>query len=140
MSDDRRLRLALLLLRVGVVVVLVPWSLDKVLNPEHAGRVFELFYRLPGMPRGALGLIGVAELALAIAFALGIAKRLTYGAVLVLHTISTLSSYRQYADPFANLLFFAAWPMLAACAVLYLLRKEDTLATLGGKEKWPAVR
>lgn len=42
--------------------------------------------------------------------------------VLLLHGISTLSSYRQYLDPFNNLLFFAAWPMLAACFALYLLR------------------
>jgi hypothetical protein len=29
--------------------------------------------------------------------------------------------------PFDNLLFFAAWPMLAACITLYLLRDLDTL-------------
>ena len=59
-------------------------------------------------------------------------RRLTYGAVLVLHAISTLSSYRQYLSPFegSNLLFFAAWPMLAACVGLYLLRDHDTLFTV----------
>jgi putative oxidoreductase len=49
----------------------------------------------------------------------------------VLHGISTLSSYRQYLDPFDNLLFFAAWPMLAACVALFLLRDLDTKWTLG---------
>jgi putative oxidoreductase len=28
-----------------------------------------------------------------------------------------------------NLLFFAAWPMLAACFALYYLRESDTLGT-----------
>jgi hypothetical protein len=36
-------------------------------------------------------------------------------------------------DPFtdANLLFFAAWPMLAACIALFLLREHDTLLSIG---------
>lgn len=134
MHDVRHLRIALLLLRIGVAMVLIPWSLDKILHPEHAGRVFELFYRMPGASRAALAVFGVAELALAVAFTLGIAKRFTYGTVLVMHGISTLSSYRQYLDPFANVLFFAAWPMLAACVVLYLLREDDTLATLASRK------
>jgi hypothetical protein len=45
---------------------------------------------------------------------------------LIFHAISTLASYRQYLAPFDNLLFFAAWPMLAACFTLYLLRDLDT--------------
>jgi hypothetical protein len=56
-------------------------------------------------------------------------KRYTYGLVLVFHGVSTLSSWKQYIlEP--NLLFFAAWPMLAACIALYLLRDLDTLFTV----------
>jgi len=57
----------------------------------------------------------------------GFTKRWTCGIVLVLHAVSTLSSFGRYLDPWKNLLFFAAWPMLAACITLYLLRDEDTL-------------
>lgn len=49
--------------------------------------------------------------------------------MLLLHAVSTFSSFPQYLDPFKNLLFFAAWPMLAACIALYLLRDLDTMAT-----------
>ena len=58
---------------------------------------------------------------------IGAWKSVTYGAVLLLHAVSTLSSYQQYLHPFegANLLFFAAWPMLAARAALFLLRDVD---------------
>ncbi len=50
-----------------------------------------------------------------------------------MHAVSTLSSFRQYLAPFKgpNLLFFAAWPMLAACIALFLLRDLDTLWTVG---------
>ena len=32
-----------------------------------------------------------------------------------------------------NLLFFAAWPMLAACLALYLLRDYDRLASIDAR-------
>lgn len=131
MSFDLRLRIALLGLRLGVGVVFLFWALDKIVQPEHAARVFEAFYRMPSAGQALLAALGVAQLALTAAFVLGVAKRFSYGAVLVLHAISTFSSYAKYLEPFSSLLFFAAWPMLAACAALYLLRDYDTLATLG---------
>ncbi|MDO9461170.1 MAG: hypothetical protein Q7N95_13810, partial [Alphaproteobacteria bacterium] len=53
----------------------------------------------------------------------------TYGAVTVLHAVSTLSAWKMYTVTI-NLLFFAAWPMLAACVALYLLRDLDNKFTL----------
>ncbi len=60
------------------------------------------------------------------------AKTWTYGAVLLFHAVSTLSSWQMYLG-FDNLLFFAAWPMLAACFTLFWLRDQDTLLTVGNK-------
>ena len=130
MTRELRLRASLLVLRVTLALVFAVWALDKILHPEHAGRVFDRFYRLPGLGAPTLAAIGAAQLALTTAFVAGLAKRATYGAELALHAISTFSSYRQYLDPFGNLLFFAAWPMLAACLALYLLRDLDTLGTV----------
>jgi len=129
--DQARISLALLWLRLGVFITMLMWTLDKFVQPEHAARVFENFYGLGGLGENAFLIIGGLELVLIVAFVLGVAKRFTYGAVLLLHLISTLSSYQQYLDPFKNLLFFAAWPMLAACAALYLLRDLDTRFVVG---------
>lgn len=41
-----------------------------------------------------------------------------------------LSPWQQYRNPFDNLLFFAAWPMLAAWIALYMLRDEDQLSSV----------
>ena len=62
----------------------------------------------------------------------GFLKRFSYGIVLLMHGVSTVSSYQQYLAPYdgANILFFAAWPMLAACLALYLLRDDDRLASM----------
>ena len=131
MNERERISTALLALRIGVFVVMFMWMLDKFVNVAHASRVFENFYGLSGLESGIMAAIGIAELILILAFVAGYQQRVSYGGVLILHGISTLSSYRQYLDAFNNLLFFAAWPMLAACLALYLLRDLDTKWTVG---------
>ncbi|MET4026375.1 putative oxidoreductase [Marinobacter sp. MBR-99] len=123
----KQLPIALLLLRLGVFIVFLFWTLDKLVQPEHAAKVFGAFYGLDGLGETAFYLIGAAQLVLILAFLAGIFKTWTYGAILVFHGVSTLSAFGKYIQPFDNLLFFAAWPMLAACAALFLLREYDTL-------------
>jgi len=126
-NEPRHLALSLLLLRLGVAIVMLMWTLDKFVAPEHAARVFENFYGLSGIGSTGFLVIGALQLLVVLGFLIGFARTWTYGAVLAMHTVSTLSSYAQYLDPFDNLLFFAAWPMLAACIALFLLRGHDTL-------------
>ena len=125
MSPNSRLEWSLLGLRLTVFLVMLLWTLDKLLHPAHSARVFESFYGLAGLGPAVFLALGVAELGLILAFVCGLWPRLTYGAVLALHAGSTLSSWRQYLAPFDHLLFFAAWPMLAACVALYVLREHD---------------
>ena len=127
MDATARVRLPLLLLRIGVFIVMLMWTLDNFVKPGHAAGVFKKFYQLDLGAPAVFYALGVLELVLLAFFISGTAKRWSYGAVLLLHAVSTLSSYRQYLQPFDNLLFFAAWPMLAACIALYLLRDLDTL-------------
>lgn len=125
---DRRIPVALLALRIGIFILMAAWTLDKFVRPEHAGHLAEQFYLLKGFGKAVVYLVAVLESALLVAFLLGLAKRFTYGAVLLLHGLSTLAGFRQYLAPFQgpNLLFFAAWPALAGCIALYLLRDLDT--------------
>jgi hypothetical protein len=139
LTSHDRLRLSLALLRAGVFVVMFVWTIDKLLRPEHAASIFERYYHVSGLGSVAAYLIGAGEMLLILAFLAGVQKRFTYGAVLLLHAASTLASMPKYFAPFEgpNLLFFAAWPMLAACLALYLLRDADTLLVAG---PWPARR
>lgn len=127
--------IALLSLRISICLVMFMWTLDKLLRPEHAITVYQHFYFLSNITTQIITVIAIAELILLACFLTGIAKRLSYGVVLLIHAISTLSTYKQYLNPYQdpNLLFFAAIPMLAACFTLYLLREEDTLCTLTKK-------
>lgn len=133
MDTASRVKLPLLLMRYGVFIVMFMWTIDKFVNTEHAAAVFKTFYFMDGLSTTPLYVIGAIELLIIVGFLVGFMKKWTYGAVLVLHGISTISSFGGYVKPFEgpNLLFFAAWPMLAACFALFYLRDLDTMWTVG---------
>lgn len=128
MDSQQRLKISLLALRVTVLIVFFVWTADKFINPEHAAGIFKKFYFLPIDINMSYLIGGVQTLVLA-AFILGKFKFWTYGGLLIFHAVSTFSSFSQYFNPYegANILFFAAWPMLGALLALFLLREEDTL-------------
>jgi len=126
----KHLELSLLLLRIGVFIVMFAWTLDKFIAPEHAARVYESFYLIGGIGTAVMYSIGAIEMIIILAFVAGMWKRFTYGFVMIVHGVSTFSSWAKYTIDI-NLLFFAAWPMLAACIALYLLRDHDVKCTLG---------
>ncbi|MGB5443164.1 MAG: hypothetical protein WBN57_11180 [Gammaproteobacteria bacterium] len=131
-DQDKRLEVSLLLLRMSVFLVMFMWTIDKFINPGHAAKVYESFYYIAGLESAVMYVIGALEIILLLLFLAGYKKKYTYAAVLLFHAVSTLSSFKQYLAPFdgPNLLFFAAWPMLAACFALFLLRDGDTLLSM----------
>jgi hypothetical protein len=106
------------------------WSLDKLVNPEHTIKIFSKYYLVGGVSTIMAYVLGGLQLVLVSAFVLGVKKRITYGLIFFMHGFSTLSTYERYMEPWQSLLFFAAWPMLAAIYSLYILRDEDTLLTI----------
>ncbi|RUO56837.1 hypothetical protein [Pseudidiomarina homiensis] len=122
---QKKLAWSLLALRLGVFIVMFVWALDKFVNPSHTAAVFENFYGIGDLSATLAAVLGGLQIALCVAFVLGLWKTLTYGLIFVLHGVSTLSSMPSYFDAFNNLLFFAAWPMWAACFVLFYLRSYD---------------
>jgi hypothetical protein len=106
---------------------------DKVIAPEHAQAVFSHFY-FSELSRPALKAIGIVQMVVIAAFAVGFARFWTYGAVLVMHTASTASTYAQLLNPWGGeapqLLFWAAVPVLAAMIALFVLRDRDRLLSV----------
>ncbi len=127
--NQDKLEISLFLLRLGIFIVMMAWTLDKFIDPEHGIRVFERFYFLGGMSTAIMMGIGAIEILVILAFMLGLWKKYTYGIVMISHSVSTFSSWKQYTIDM-NLLFFAAWPMLAACVALFLLREHDKKFTI----------
>jgi len=132
LTKPTNLSLSLFLMRISVFLVMFIWTLDKFINPKHAAAVFDHFYKISGLTPTMMAAIGIIELIIIVAFVLGIRKKWTYGAVLVMHAISTLACFKFYLEPFKspNMLFWAAFPMLAGCFLLFLMRKSDTFFTI----------
>ena len=127
MMTSARLALALFILRCSLGFFLLLWSFDKMVEPATTVKIFIHFYGLSISPNMA-GWIGVLEALLSLAILAGFRKTVTYGSGLVLHAISTLSTYEQLLSPFGqNHLFIAAIPVMAGFLVLFLLRDLDTL-------------
>ena len=128
--QDTELEVALAVIRLSTAAFLSVWALDKLLGPAAALQTFSKYY-LPLSDATIIRVLGGLQLALILAFAAGIAKTVTYGAVLAMHAVSTVASWPRYLEPFArpNILFFAAFPVLGALIALFMLRDRDRLWT-----------
>lgn len=127
--DERKIKRSLFALRLGVFIVMLVWTLDKFIAPEHTIKIFSKYYMIGGLSEFLAYGVGFAQLVVILLFAFGIFKRFSYGVVFFIHGVSTITTWQKYINPWENgtLLFFAAIPMLAACYALYTLREEDTL-------------
>lgn len=126
MNVQQRLPLALFFLRLGVFIVMLMWTLDKFVKPEHAAGIFKRFYFISDISQPVLLIMASLQFVVVIAFVVGFKKRISYAIIFAMHAVSTIASFNKYLD-FSSLLFFAAWPMLAACFALYYLRDADTM-------------
>ncbi len=131
----KQLPKVLLFLRLTIFLVMLMWALDKFVRPTRPAFVYETLYHIPGLTELISFFLGIVVLLIIIAFVLGWKKIISYGAVFFLHAFSTLSLFPQFLHPFEenNALLYAAWPMLAACWALLVLRQYDTLWVLEKK-------
>ena len=134
MQDDKHLSLSLVLLRLAMTTFLLVWVFQKLLVPQGAAGVFKSFYAANLSPQIVLAL-GVAQLVIVLAFAAGVLKFWTYGAVLAMNLSSVLVAVPRMINPYMppNALFVASLPVLAASLLLFLLRDRDRLLALGPK-------
>lgn len=124
-------KIALLVLRYGLGLFLLLWGVDKFIDPEGTVKIFQVFYKTT-VGTNAAYVFGTLEIILAIAILAGLWRTYTYGLGMVLHGISTVSSWRQmlpFTDAY-NHLFLAGLPVLAGFIALFLMRRKDTKWTL----------
>lgn len=133
MPRDTKLEASLLLMRLTIAAFMLVWAVDKVIAPEHAQAVFSRYY-FTELSAQLFIVIGVVQIAIIVAFAVGFARFWTYGAILLMHAVSTASTYAQLANPWAagsrGLLFWAAVPVLAAIIALFVLRGRDRMLSV----------
>jgi hypothetical protein len=132
MHKPSNIEVSLLIMRLATGAFMLVWAIDKVVNQGHAQNVFKTFYFSAPSPQ-ILTALGVAQGLVILAFAAGFGRFWTYGAVLLMHLGSTASTYARLINPWgpgAQLLFWAAIPVLAAMIALFLLRDQDRLLSI----------
>lgn len=132
-ASDHTLKLALFIMRLTLTIFFAQWALEKFVEPETTVAIWKAFYMVDNLPLAASYAIGAVQAALIACFFLGLFKTLSYGFFMATHGAGTLLTYERLLNPFegSNHLFIAAVPVLGALIALFLLRREDTLFTLG---------
>ncbi|MGI9384840.1 MAG: hypothetical protein ACR2PO_16940 [Methyloligellaceae bacterium] len=128
-----RLQIGLLVLRITTGLFFLVWSIDKIVKSGHTVKVFKKFYMMEISTQVALGL-GVVQTLVVVAFIVGLFRTWTTGLLLAMHTVSVASTWARLIDPYnTQLLFWAGVPVWAGLLLLWLVRDQDTLWTVGGK-------
>jgi hypothetical protein len=104
-DTERRLAVSLLLLGLSLGLVMLVWAFDKILNPSHGAAVFKAFYGLSRLGESVITAIGVVQVLIVAAFLFGLAQTWSYGALLLMHAVTTLVSWNAYLQPLKNILF-----------------------------------
>ena len=131
MTDERKLQISLAIIRISTAMFFLVWSLRKIIQPESTQGIFSKFYMMEVSPLFSYVAGGIQTL-FVIAFLVGLFKTWTYGAILGMHIVSVLSTYKQLFNPYEspNTLFWAAVPALGGLIALFLLRDKDEFLTV----------
>lgn len=133
MPRDTKLEVSLLIMRLTFAAFILVWAVDKVIVPEHAKKVFANYY-FTDLPAEPFIIIGIVQIIFIGGFAIGFMRLWTYGAMLLMHGVSTLSTFGKLAEPWdagpRGLLFWAAVPTLGAIIALFVLRDRDRLLSV----------
>jgi hypothetical protein len=145
MNDDleKRLGLCLFFCRVGVFMVFLAWTLDKLIRPEHGVGIMKNFYLIPGLSETLILLFGIFELVMCLLFVLGFYKYLTRGFFLFLSVMSictprALNGMRNgILEGWHTILFFSAFCLLACAIIVFVFRQYDTRFSLADSMRKP---
>lgn len=138
-SVERRLQVSLLVLRLAISWFLLQWAVEKFVKPGVSAKIFAAFYKIP-LDVDLAPVVGSIQLLLALAFLAGFMKPLTYSLVAVMHSVTTVSTWKSLVMPFAvgsNHLFTTGVPVLAVCWILFALRDQDVMFSV---DAWRAGR
>ena len=92
MTDEKKLQWGLFSLRIGIAVVFLAWTIDKIVNYSHNSGMIKHYYFVE-ISQPILLVIGIAELVLILLFLAGKFKNVTYALILIFHLVTTCLLY-----------------------------------------------
>lgn len=133
MPPETRLTLkgALFILRLSLALYLLLLGLAKIVTADQAQAAIHDLYHLDVSPPEVI-LLGLSQVLLAGVISSGALRALSYGLGLLTQTVAVLARSALLFSPFEgdHLAYLAAVPLLAAFALLFALRDEDTILSL----------
>ena len=125
---------SLLALRITIALLVLLWGIDKIVDPAHAIRVSDTFYRGLLSQGGLMPVLGILQVGLALLAMVGLFRRMVDPLMLLVNLGSMLGVWRSVVDPWGwvlegtNVLFFPSVIVVAGCLVLIAFRDQETLA------------
>lgn len=110
------------------------WGIDKLVNVAHGITVAQKFYGGMSVAATVMQAFGVLQVVLGIALVVGVARRVTYPALLLVTGTTLVAVWKSIIDPFkmlfdgGNLIFYPSLIIFASAVVLLAFREADTLA------------
>ncbi len=135
--EKSKLALALLIMRISAAAFMIAWTSLKFRVPQSFENIFHKFYGLHFVTQDLASIVGGIQMLVVLAFAIGFLRTYTYGAVLLMHGVGTLSSIPNLIDytTYPNQLMWAAVPALGSMIALFLLRADDAFSVDGMRIK-----
>jgi len=124
---ETRLNFSLLIMRLSIAAFFGAWTSLKFLRPEWFENVFQNAYGLEFISREMAWAVGLFQVVIVVAFALGFMRVFSYAALGLMQaagvvgSLPNLMNYTQYP----NNLMWAAVPALGSVIALFLLRDYD---------------
>ncbi len=139
MKQERRIEIALLVIRVTAAIFLGLWATLKFHRPEWQRNIFEGSYNISffTVTDNLSYFLGGIQIIIVLAFVSGFMRTYTYGLVMLMSAagvIGSLGSFLTYYNYPKNLLLTSI-PTLGALIALFILRDMDNLFSMSAKKK-----
>ncbi len=136
---EKRLRPSLFLCRLIVAYLFAAWGYGTLVRPGINSDQLGNFYHISGMPNGVMMVLGVIQIAIAIAVLVGFQKKITRGVLLALAVLGAFMPKFLMAyyigtiggESHPSILYFTAFCTLGLASIVFIMRDEDTLWSLG---------
>lgn len=139
MTNERRIEIALLIIRITAAIFLGLWATLKFLRPEWFRNIVNHSYHFPiqQLTDSQIYFVGFLQIITVLAFVSGFMRTWTYGLMVLMSAagvLGSLGSFMVYYNYPKNLMLTSI-PTLGALIALFLLRDMDNLFSWSGRKK-----
>jgi len=129
---DRGLQRCLLILRLSIAAFMAQWAIGRFLAPDQSNEAIRFFFHVK-LESGFSPMLGSIQLVIIACFVASFRRWVSYGLVLLMNAAAVLATWQYIIDPYGSFehrLFWNGVPVVAACFVLFRLRRFDTIWSL----------